>query len=95
MCRYLIADLTASVKPGTVREGENVTLTCDTSCELPKSTPIVWFRSGQPVTKPPQFQAAAENAGNYTCGVKGQESVQSNTVFLDVQCKHIYKTIVG
>uniref|UniRef100_A0A8C4I410 Ig-like domain-containing protein n=1 Tax=Dicentrarchus labrax TaxID=13489 RepID=A0A8C4I410_DICLA len=77
-------NLTASVKPESVSEGQNVTLTCDTSCELPGPSTIVWFRNGQQVAKPPHFQASAEDAGSYTCAVEGQESVQSNPVFLDV-----------
>ncbi|XP_040909654.1 neural cell adhesion molecule 1-B-like [Toxotes jaculatrix] len=76
--------LTASVQPDHVREGQNVTLTCDTSHKLPRQTPVVWFRNGQPVARPPRFQAGAEDAGNYTCAVEGQESVHSNAVFLDV-----------
>ena len=86
MCRYLIVVLTASVEPVTVTEGENVTSTCDTSCKLSRSTPIVWFRSEQPVTKPPHVQVGAE---------EGQELVRSNIVFLDVQCVQIYEANMG
>nr|XP_046274618.1 uncharacterized protein LOC124075182 isoform X3 [Scatophagus argus] len=80
-----LTDLIASVKPSSVRQGQNVTLTCDTSCNLPEEASIVWFRNGQPVVKAAQFQASAEDAGNYTCAVEGQESVQSDPVVLDVQ----------
>ncbi|GLD59492.1 hemicentin-2-like protein [Lates japonicus] len=79
-----VTGLTARVQPDSVIEGQTVTLTCDTSCKLSRPTPVVWFRNGQPVAKPSKFQASAEDAGNYTCAVEGQESVQSNTVFLDV-----------
>lgn len=72
-----------------------MTLTCDTSCELSGLTRIIWFRNERPVDKPVRFQASAEDAGNYTCAVEGQESVRSDPVFLDVQCEHINDIIVG
>lgn len=83
------------MKPDSVRVGQNVTLTCDTSCTLPGLTQIVWYKNGQPVAKPPHFQAGAGDAGSYTCAVKGQEFVQSNPVFLDVQCEYINDTVMG
>uniref|UniRef100_UPI003AAF1405 B-cell receptor CD22-like isoform X1 n=1 Tax=Centroberyx gerrardi TaxID=166262 RepID=UPI003AAF1405 len=76
-----LAEPTASVYPESVRAGGNVTLTCKTSCTLPAT--IVWFRDGQPVDKA-EFQARAEDAGNYSCAVEGQESVRSDPVALDV-----------
>ena len=71
--------------PPTVRAGDNVTLQCGTSCQLPG---VVWFKDGRPVAKP-EFQAQAEDGGNYTCAVKGQESVLSDPVALNVQCKYV------
>jgi len=63
-----------------------VTLTCLTSCH-PATT--VWFKDGLPVART-QFQARAEDSGNYVCAVKGVESVLSDPVALDVQCKYVY-----
>lgn len=79
-------ELSARVHPDSVTAGDNVTLECRTSCQLPS---IVWFKDGQPVTKP-EFQAQTEDAGNYVCAVEGQESVQSDPVPLDVQGKYVY-----
>ncbi|KAM6995356.1 B-cell receptor CD22 [Tautogolabrus adspersus] len=76
-----VTELRARVYPDTVRAGDSVSLECNTSCHL-QST--VWFKDGHPVSKP-EFQAQAEDAGNYFCAVEGQESVQSDPVALDVQ----------
>ncbi|XP_074510888.1 B-cell receptor CD22 isoform X1 [Sebastes fasciatus] len=79
------AELRASVYPESVRAGDTVTLKCgtytSTSYQLPST---VWFKDGRPVAEP-VFQAQAEDAGNYSCAVKGQESVLSDPVALDVQ----------
>ncbi|KAM6968042.1 B-cell receptor CD22-like [Aplochiton taeniatus] len=45
---------------------------------------MVWFRDGQPVPNP-EFRARREDAGSYTCAVKGQETVRSDPVVVDVQ----------
>ncbi|XP_062278667.1 B-cell receptor CD22 [Scomber scombrus] len=74
-------DLKARVNPNPVRRGDNVILECGTSCQL---STAVWFKDGHPVAKP-EFQAQTEDAGKYSCAVKGQESVQSDPVALDVQ----------
>ncbi|XP_044215623.1 B-cell receptor CD22-like isoform X2 [Thunnus albacares] len=76
-----VTELSARVIPNTVRAGDNVILECGTSCQLPTT---VWFKDGHPVAKP-EFQAQAEDSGKYSCAVKGQESVQSDPVALDVQ----------
>ncbi|KAM9352885.1 B-cell receptor CD22 [Symphorus nematophorus] len=76
-----VTELRARVSPPTVRTGDNVTLQCGTHCHLPS---VVWFKDGRPVAKP-EFQAQAEDAGNYVCALKGQESVLSDPVALNVQ----------
>ncbi|XP_034409096.1 B-cell receptor CD22 [Cyclopterus lumpus] len=76
-----LTELSASVSSASVRAGDHVTLTCMTPCQLPST---VWFKDGLPVAKS-EFQARAEDAGNYLCAVKGQESVLSDPVALDVQ----------
>ncbi|XP_035527874.1 B-cell receptor CD22-like [Morone saxatilis] len=73
--------ISARVNPDRVRAGDTVTLECTTSCQLPS---IVWFKDGRPLAKP-EFQAQTEDAGNYACALKGQESVLSDPVALDVQ----------
>ncbi len=75
--------------PGTVRAGDTVTLKCRTSCQVPST---VWFKDGRPVAKP-EFQAQAEDSGNYVCAVEGQDSALSDPVALDVRCKCVYYDI--
>lgn len=84
-------ELSARVYPDRVRAGDTVTLECRTSCQLSNT---VWFKDGRPVAKP-VFQAQAEDSGNYLCAVEGQDSVLSDSVALDVQCKYVYYDIVG
>ncbi|XP_051262199.1 B-cell receptor CD22 [Dicentrarchus labrax] len=73
--------ISARVNPDRVRAGDTVTLECGTSCQHPS---VVWFKDGRPVAKP-EFQAQTEDSGNYACALKGQESVLSDPVALDVQ----------
>ncbi|CAJ1062044.1 B-cell receptor CD22-like isoform X1 [Xyrichtys novacula] len=70
----------ARVYPDTVKTGDEVTLECETSCQLHST---VWYKDGRQVAKP-SFRAQAEDAGKYVCAVQGQESVRSDPVALDV-----------
>lgn len=77
--------MTASLRPSsTVRAGWSVSLDCQVSCEKR----VAWFKDGEPVTNT-EFQARIEDAGNYTCTIEGEESVKSDSVTLDVQCKYV------
>lgn len=73
------------MRPSTVAEGDDVSLTCVLGC--PARTAVVWFRDGQRVLKP-VFQARREDAGRYYCAVLGQETVRSASVVLNVQCEY-------
>ncbi|XP_030605075.1 B-cell receptor CD22-like [Archocentrus centrarchus] len=75
-----VSEVRARVHPATARAGKKVTLECVTSC-TPAST--LWFKDGHPITKS-LLQAQAEDAGKYSCTVKGHESVQSHPVDLNV-----------
>lgn len=68
----------------TVRAGWSVWLDCQTSCQ----NRVIWFKDGEPVTNT-EFQAQIGDAGNYTCAIEGDESVQSDPVTLEVQCKYV------
>lgn len=68
-----------------------MTLECRKSCQLPS---VVWFKDGRLVAQP-HFQAQAKHSGNYLCAVEGHESVLSDPVALDVQCKCVYYDVVG
>uniref|UniRef100_A0A8C2WFI5 Ig-like domain-containing protein n=1 Tax=Cyclopterus lumpus TaxID=8103 RepID=A0A8C2WFI5_CYCLU len=88
---YLTVTGRVIVHVSVIESGDHVTLTCMTPCQLPST---VWFKDGLPVAKS-EFQARAEDAGNYLCAVKGQESVLSDPVALDVQCECVYYDVVG
>ncbi|XP_029306763.1 B-cell receptor CD22 [Cottoperca gobio] len=75
-----VTELRARVYPDNVRAGDYVTLECSTSCDF---STTVWFKDGRQVARL-EFQAQAEDSGNYVCAVKGQESVRSDPVALEV-----------
>ncbi|XP_053288536.1 B-cell receptor CD22 isoform X1 [Pleuronectes platessa] len=77
-----VKELTAVLKPSTLKEGDDFSLTCMSGC--PTSTTIVWFKDGQQVWKP-RSPVRREDAGSYFCAVLGQETVRSNSVTLNVQ----------
>lgn len=84
------SELTAYVQPGTVTEGADVRLTCESGCDTPMN--IVWFKDGSPVLNP-VFQARRGDAGRYHCAIRGQESVRSASVALNVHCKYMNNTL--
>ncbi|XP_069393013.1 B-cell receptor CD22-like isoform X2 [Paralichthys olivaceus] len=75
-----VKELTAVINPSTVKEGDDVNLTCVSGCA---HTTISWLKEGRPVPKP--VKASREDAGTYFCAVQGQETVRSNSVTLNVQ----------
>ncbi|XP_036394466.1 B-cell receptor CD22-like [Megalops cyprinoides] len=80
--------LQASVNPGTVTEGQRVTLTCSTSCPLSGSPAFIWYRNGHPLpnsTQNVQFSASSEDAGSYSCAVRGYKDLSSSAVALSVR----------
>ncbi|GAA6089509.1 sialoadhesin-like [Tachysurus ichikawai] len=63
-------------------EQTTVTLGCITSCTLPNSPIYMWYKNGQPVisklTKHNKlYLISSEDAGNYSCAVKGSEDLRS------------------
>ncbi|XP_041958677.1 sialoadhesin-like [Alosa sapidissima] len=87
-----VTALQVFITPEAVTEGERVTLTCDTTCIM--TNPIfAWYKNGQPVTykhttrdnKLHLDPVSSEDAGSYSCAVKGHESLSSNAVFLNVR----------
>ncbi|XP_076146780.1 sialoadhesin-like isoform X2 [Alosa pseudoharengus] len=88
-----VTALQVFIPPEAVTEGKRVTLTCDTTCRLSKDPIFMWYRNGQPVTykhttrdnKLHLNPVSSEDAGNYSCAVKGHESLSSTAVFLNVR----------
>ncbi|KAK2818273.1 hypothetical protein Q7C36_022206 [Tachysurus vachellii] len=82
-----VTDLWVDMIPGRVVEGNEVTLTCKTSCSLTKTPKLTWYKDGSyfsssnPLHLPSVSQG---DAGSYRCSVQGQ-SYGSPAVTLDVQ----------
>ncbi|XP_076141126.1 CXADR-like membrane protein [Alosa pseudoharengus] len=72
------------VAPSRVKEGDNVTLNCNTTCNLTSSPSFIWSKDGRPVEKKQinnnQLQlhpVSYEDEGSYTCAVRGHEGLPS------------------
>ncbi|XP_061072618.1 B-cell receptor CD22-like isoform X2 [Conger conger] len=73
--------------PGTVTEGQSVTLNCSTTCNLTGRPAFTWYRDGSPLsftTQTHQLTASSEDGGRYSCVVKGYEDLPSPAVALSV-----------
>ncbi|KAF4075431.1 hypothetical protein AMELA_G00234590 [Ameiurus melas] len=85
-----VAKLQVEMFPVSVVEGDEVTLTCKTTCSLTDTPVFTWHKNGRllfPVTSsnPLRLPSVSQNnAGYYRCGVQGQ-SYRSPAVTLDVQ----------
>ncbi|XP_035282757.1 B-cell receptor CD22-like [Anguilla anguilla] len=83
-----VTDLQVMVNPDTVKEGQSVRLNCSTTCTLTGSPAFIWYRDGSPLPftdQSHQFTARNEDAGRYSCAVKGYE-LHSPAVTLNVIC---------
>ncbi|KAI5088998.1 sialoadhesin isoform X2 [Silurus meridionalis] len=64
-------------------EGQTtVTLSCITSCTLSNNPTYMWYKNRQPVTNKPTknnklYLSSSEDAGNYSCAVRGLEELRS------------------
>ncbi|XP_061110980.1 B-cell receptor CD22-like isoform X11 [Conger conger] len=86
-CRYTYPELTVNTNPpGRIKEGDNVNLTCDTTCKLNQSE-ITLLKNKQDLGLPSlQFNSISyQNSGNYSCALKGNITISSKQMILDVQ----------
>ncbi|KAG9262784.1 B-cell receptor CD22-like [Astyanax mexicanus] len=78
--------------PGEVTEGESAVLTCKTTCSLTDPT-FIWYKDGRPLTtemiqKNQQLHlqtVSSEDAGSYSCAVRGSEHLPSTAQTLRVR----------
>nr|XP_005171086.2 uncharacterized protein LOC101883054 [Danio rerio] len=75
--------------PERVKEGDSVSLTCKTSCELTDTPTFIWYRNSETLIKGSVqneiiFRSFTRgHAGYYSCGVQGHKYI-SPAVYLDV-----------
>ncbi|XP_062391214.1 B-cell receptor CD22-like [Sardina pilchardus] len=85
----LYTTLQVSITPEAVIEEQRVTLTCNTTCILTNPT-FIWYKNGHlnnHTTRDNKLHlnpVSSEDTGNYSCAVRGHESL-SSTVFLNVR----------
>lgn len=86
-----LSGLKLKVDPAVVIEGQNVTLSCSTSCPLPDNPTYTWYFNRQPLVQPKNTkklkinQVSSQDAGNYYCDVKsGTQSITSGEITLTV-----------
>ncbi|XP_062390049.1 sialoadhesin-like [Sardina pilchardus] len=81
------------VHPDPATEGEEVTLTCNTTCSVSDNSSFIWYKSGQPVvtlkhtTRDNKLHlnpVSSEDAGSYSCAVRGHDGLPSSDKFLSV-----------
>ncbi|KAI4895900.1 hypothetical protein NFI96_014987, partial [Prochilodus magdalenae] len=75
--------------PGEVIEGETAVLTCNTTCSLTDPT-FFWYKNGHPLTTKIINQlhlqtVSSEDAGSYSCAVKGYPHLNSTAQNLRVR----------
>ncbi|KAL1005538.1 hypothetical protein UPYG_G00060370 [Umbra pygmaea] len=70
-------------------EGQNVTLTCSTTCPLPGNTTYIWYKNGQHINEStsPQYKDSVYSnyEDSYSCAVKGHEDLYSPAVCVQGQ----------
>lgn len=81
------------IAPAEVTEGESVTLTCKTTCNLTDPT-FIWYKNTRDLppntresNKVHMQQVSSEDAGSYSCAVRGYEHLQSPAQNLSVRCE--------
>ncbi|XP_041958554.1 B-cell receptor CD22-like [Alosa sapidissima] len=88
----LLSDLHVTVNPATVKEGDKMTLTCNTTCSLSNNPTYIWYRNSQPVNNlhTPDNRlvidsVSTEDAGKYSCTVQGHEIHSSPEMTQDIR----------
>ncbi|XP_065130488.1 uncharacterized protein [Paramisgurnus dabryanus] len=77
--------------PEEVVEGNSAALFCKTTCNLASSTKYIWYKNKSPLSE--SFSGNklilqsvnSDDAGNYSCAVRGDEHLQSPAVTLTVR----------
>ncbi|KAL1005550.1 hypothetical protein UPYG_G00060550 [Umbra pygmaea] len=85
-----VTDIQLQINPTSVSEGERVTLLCRTTCQMDPIPEYIWYKYGKPVTRNGTntmlilYPVTSEDAGNYSCAVKGRDDLRSPENTLNV-----------
>ncbi|KAL1005551.1 hypothetical protein UPYG_G00060560 [Umbra pygmaea] len=85
-----VTDILLQINPTSVSEGERVTLLCRTTYPLDPIPEYIWYKNKQPVTSKETkntlilYTVTSEDAGNYSCAVKGRDDLRSPENTLNV-----------
>uniref|UniRef100_A0A6Q2Z304 Ig-like domain-containing protein n=1 Tax=Esox lucius TaxID=8010 RepID=A0A6Q2Z304_ESOLU len=96
-----VTDVVLEMEPTSVSERNRVTLTCTTKCSLDPNPEYSWYKNGQPIENTKTNSAvhilsvSSEDAGRYSCGVKGHETLLSPEKTLNVTYSCIVIGICG
>ncbi|KAL6461849.1 hypothetical protein MHYP_G00299940 [Metynnis hypsauchen] len=77
-----VTALQVRVISSTESDGPTVTLMCSSTCSLSNNPTYIWYKNGQPVTNKltrdnKLYLKCSEDAGNYSCAVRGHEELRS------------------
>ncbi|TSK18090.1 B-cell receptor CD22 [Bagarius yarrelli] len=83
-----VSELRVEIIPDRVVEGDEVTLTCKTTCSLSYMSTFTWYKQGSQLSQSSNLlhlpSVSQKDAGSYSCSVHGQY-YHSPGVTLDVQ----------
>ncbi|GAA6086934.1 hemicentin-1-like [Tachysurus ichikawai] len=86
-----ITDLDIQIAPAEVTEGQSVVLTCKTTCNLTDPT-FIWYKNSRDLTTKTNKNnevrlqsVSSEDAGSYSCAVRGYEHLHSPVQTLRVR----------
>ncbi|XP_063065482.1 sialoadhesin-like, partial [Engraulis encrasicolus] len=76
-----VATLEVNMSPTTVTEGQQVVLTCRSSCPDDSNPSYIWYHNTRPVTQQPSIShntltlssVSLANSGRYSCALRGHE----------------------
>ncbi|XP_064815801.1 sialoadhesin-like [Oncorhynchus masou masou] len=83
-----VTGLQVKVTPATVTEGQQVTLTCSTTCTLSDNPTYIWYKNGHVTNQSNSLflnSVSSEDAGRYSCSVEGHEDLHSDEETLTVR----------
>ncbi|KAL6461873.1 hypothetical protein MHYP_G00300180 [Metynnis hypsauchen] len=77
-----VTALQVRVISSTASDDHTVTLMCSSTCSLSNNPTYIWYKNGQPVTNKltrdnKLYLNCSEDAGNYSCAVRGHEELRS------------------